>query len=641
MLSDKLREGAQGKIFKLLFWVIILSFIFAGVGGYLIPRLNTDPVEVNDYKITAAEWNEQYNRQSQQLHRMYGASAARLLDNPEFVTSMRSQVLENMVDNVAFNTAVYQSDVRIGDEQVRDVIRNTPAFMKDGKFDNELYLASVRNMGMNPEYFGEQMRMSLLSDFIAVPVLRSASAPLPYEVKALSRLLSQYRIVDLYALNLDHIKASLTASDDEVKAYYDAHQDAYMAPASVQFTYLLLDTSKLKSEVKFTDADLEDYLNMNQDDFRVGERRDVSHILIKADDPKAADKIAAIDAAIAAGNADFAALAKEYSDDPGTASNGGSLGLVARNDLAADLDTAVFSLQAGQVSPQIKDNYGVHYVKVNKIEEPYVPAFADIKDAVQQAYVSDKARELYQEKVTTLSDLSFENPDSLDVTAEALKLPVQECKNLNQGDMQAPWPLNTEPLQEAAFREENYTSGVNSPVITISDGIAMVINISDHHDAALRPFEEVKADATEHVLTAKAQEQGDRILTDFAKALQQNPDTALPADVSKTADVRVDRGMSTLDSHFGLSVFAIPQEGNDRFCIGANKGLETLAVLKSVGQADDKTLAEYDALMRSQLVQYYQNDLQAALYRGARELCDIKYNQDAIDMINKQNQGAD
>ena len=133
MLTDKLREGAQGRIFKILFWIIILSFIFTGVGGYLIPRLNTDPVEVGEYKITANEWNQQYTSQTQQMQRMYGARFADMLEDPQYVSNLRSQILEGMIDNVAFNSAVYDLNVRIGDEQVRELIRTTPAFQKDGK----------------------------------------------------------------------------------------------------------------------------------------------------------------------------------------------------------------------------------------------------------------------------------------------------------------------------------------------------------------------------------------------------------------------------------------------------------------------------------------------------------------------------
>ncbi len=638
MLSDKLREGAQGKIFKLLFWIIILSFIFAGVGGYLIPRLNTDPVTVGDYKISANEWTEQYNRQTQQLHRLYGGQASKLLENREYASALRLQVLESMIDNVSLSSAVYQSDVRIGDEQVREVIRRTPAFQRDGKFDNELYLASVRNMGMNPEYFGEQLRISLMTDFVRNPLVNSGALPLPYELDAMGKLLTQNRVIDLYSLDLAAISKDLQADDNEIKAYYDNHQAEYMAPAKVSFTYLLLDANALKKDISYTDEDLQNYLSLNRDDFSRPESRTVRHILIKADAADSAERITQVDEALAKGE-DFAKLAGKYSDDPGTKANGGLMGQIARGDLAPNLEEAVFALNAGEVSAKIQDNFGTHYLKVEGVNEATVPPFAEIKNEVAQAYVNARASELYQEKLNTLSDLSFENPDSLDVTAENLQLEVKECSSLSQGDLQAPWPLNTEALQDAAFNEENYSSGINSPVITISDTTAAVINVNDYHEAQLLPLTEVKDKAAAAVIKHKAETKAAKILADFARALQDDPDTALPADVTVVSNLKVERGSADLDPAFGQAVFAITQDGAERYVIGDNKGRESLAVLKDVGAADEQVLSEYAGLMRTQLVQYYQDKLQRALYAGARSLSEIEYNQEAIDMINQQNQG--
>ena len=640
MLSDKLREGAQGKIFKFLFWIIILSFIFAGVGGYLIPRLNTDPVTVGDYPITANEWNEQYNRQTQQMHRQFGAEASRLLENPQYVAALRTEILENMISNVALNSAVFATDVRIGDEQVREVIRTIPAFQRDGKFDNDLYLASVRNMGMNPEYFGEQLRLSLMTDFVRNPVINTAALPLPYELSAITDLFMQQRLVDIYTLNPEHLKQDIKVADSEVQAYYDAHHADFMAPAQVKFTYLLLDSNELKKQVKYTDEDLENFLSLNQDDFMQPETREVRHILVKADAADAAERIAKIDAALAQGE-DFATLATTYSDDESAKTNGGSLGQVSRGNLAPNLDSVAFSLSAGQVSEKIVDNYGTHYLKVEKINPPAVPEFSQIKNQVAQAYVNDKARELYQNDLNTMSDLSFENPDSLDVTAENLKLTVQDCTGLNQGDTKAPWPLNTPALQDAAFNEENYTSGINSPVINISESVAMVINVYDYHEAQLRSFDEVKAEATAQVVDSKAQEQSYDILADFARKLQADPHTALPEDVTVRTNVQVDRGASEFERDFGLAIFAIPQDGDARYCIARNHDAQALAVLKQVTRYEDPLATDYDALMRAQMVQYYQDKLQRALYAGARELTTIEYNQEAIDMINQQNRSEE
>lgn len=78
MLTDKLHDGAHGKVFKILFWIIILSFIFAGVGNYLIPRLDS-PAKIGDYKIGVEQWNGQYQDQTRQLQRQYGAAVSKLL----------------------------------------------------------------------------------------------------------------------------------------------------------------------------------------------------------------------------------------------------------------------------------------------------------------------------------------------------------------------------------------------------------------------------------------------------------------------------------------------------------------------------------------------------------------------------------
>lgn len=640
MLSDKLREGAQGKIFKVLFWIIILSFIFAGVGGYLIPRLNTDPVKVGDYSITSAQWNEQYNRETQQMHRMLGGEASKLLENPEYVRALRTRVLESMIDNVALTSAVYQTDVRIGDEQVREVIRNTPAFQRDGKFDNNLYLASVRNMGMDPEYFGQQLRLTLMTDFIAQPAINTAAAPLPYEITSIGRLLSEYRVVDLYSLDLSHLQADLSASAEEIQAWYDSHHAAYMAPAEVKFTYILLDTDTLKKEVSYTDDDLQNYLSINQEDFRTPEKRAVRHILIKNDAADSAERTAAVEAALAEGQ-DFATVASIYSEDLGSRDNGGLMGELSRDDLAANLSDAAFALQEGEISAKVADSFGTHFLKVDKIIPPSVPAFESIRSRVAAAYVADRARDLYQEKLNTMSDLTFENPDSLDIAAESLGLTVYTCNGLAQGDASQPWPLNTQALQDAAFTEENYTSGINSPVINLSDTAAVTLNIFDYQAAELRELSEVQEQVSAAVVHSKAVEQGRSILTEFAASLQEDPNTPLPADVSLNREVRLERGTSVVDPQFGMAIFAIAREGSRPYTIGDNKGRETLAVLKETGSADDNALAGYETLLRAQLQQYNSSRLQAALNQEARSLNDIEYNEEAIRLVNQQNRDLD
>lgn len=636
MLSDTLREGAHGRIFKILFWIIILSFVFAGVGNYLIPRLNTDPVKVGDFKISSQDWSEQYNRQTQTLQRTRGPEATAMLEDKGFVRWLHMQVLENMVDNLALNAETFDSGIRIGDDQVKDTIRRTPAFFKDGKFNNDLYLAVVRNMGASPEYFAEQMRMDLLSNSIRQPVVSLASVPMPFELDNLTRLWTQRRTVDLYTLNPTALADKIEVSDDEVKAFYDAHHDQFMDPANVRFTYVVLSVDELKKGVKADDASVEDYFNQHQDEFTVAEKRDFSQILLKnGEDLKA--RIETVQNALKGGMS-FADAAKKFSEDPNTRDQGGVMGAHSKTELAPQIASAVFALKAaGDVSPVINDETGARILCLNAIEAQHVPPFNELKDDAVQRYVDYTARKEYDEKVATLSDLSFENPDSLDATAKGLELEIKDSGTLRYGDASLAWPLSAPELQKAAFKEENRTSNQNSPAISLGNDAAAVINVSEYHDARLIDFDKSREHARQLCFDQKSADAASKVLSDYAKAVTADPAAALPENVSKREDVELARNSTEVNPVFSQQIFAMPQEPGKAFVIGQNNGSTVMAILKKVGvSAPSENQDVVDQYQRSLMVQYKSERASTMLYKGARELQDIDYNDDAIKMVIQQ-----
>ncbi len=634
MLSDKLQAGAHSKLFKGLLALIVISFVLTSVGSYLIPRLNTDPVTIGEYKISSNEWTEQYNRRAQQLHR-YGPQAAALLENPQYVVELKKQVLESMINNVAFNSAVWDMNVRIGDEQVRDVIRNTPAFQKDGHFNNDLYLATVRNMGMNPEYFGEQLRVSLMSEAVSRPLLDTASTPMPYELRTIAALLAQRRTVNLYTVDSEAIAKDITVTESEAQNYYEQNHDKFMAPANVRFNYLLLSLEELKDKVEVSEDKVSEFYDLYHEDFALPEQRRIAHIIIRANSEDAAERVQAVEKALAAGEK-FSAVAAKYSDDAATKDRGGEMGVYKRGELAANLDAAAFALAAvGDVSPKIEDNYGTHFVSLLEVVPAHTPELSEIKQEVQTAYINAQARDLFNSQITTMSDMSFENPDSLDVTAEALQLKIQDSGNLDQGDLHAKWPLNTKAVQDLAFNEEVYTSGVNSQVINIDEDNAIVINVVDHHDRSLRDFAEVKTDAFTQVRAQKINDQAYATLEQTAKALQQDPNAALPENVSVKPNVEIAIGTASVAPEFSQAIFALPRNENLAYTIDINNDVETLAVLQKVEEGDAATLQTFEKILGSQYRQYLGLNAQNAIYRQARALNEIEYNQEAINLVTR------
>ncbi len=641
MLTDKLREGAQGRIFKVLFWIIILSFIFAGVGNYLIPRLNTDPVEIGKYRISSNEWTEQYNQRTQMLMRMYGSQAQVLLENPQFVKNLRMQVLDDMINNVALNSQTFDNGIRIGDEQVKDEIRKDPRFAKDGKFNNDLFLASVRNIGSSPDYYAEQLRTSLMTSSLVTPIISASAVPLPYELDALAKLFAQSRTVNLYSLDPASLKDKVSLTDNDVQSYYDAHHDEFMKPENATFSYVVLSVDELKKSVETDDEKLSEYYRLNQDEFTVAQKREASQILIKPSNEMQQKAQEAINA-LSSGE-DFAAVAAKYSEDPDFATSHGSLGTLEKGSLSALLDKALFDLQnVGDVSAVVYDDYGAHILRLDGIIAAHVPDFAEIKDNVKERYVEAQALAMYNDKSATLTDLAFENPDSLDAAADAIGVSVKQSGVVNLGDTTLAWPLNNSDLQRAVFNEENRSSHVNSNVISLGENACAVVNVSEYHESMLQKFDEVKDKARELALNTKIQSLANTVLADFAKALSSDPKVALPENVILKENVvfnhsRLDQNS---DINFVQDVFAIVSKSGD-YVVSVNKGIPTLAVLKEISLDKDNSLDNYANFIRPQIVQYKQESTQNMLYLGARALSEITYNDEAINLVNQQDNSSE
>lgn len=640
MLTDKLRDGAHGKVFKILFWIIILSFIFAGVGNYLIPKLNTDPVKIGKYSIKSEQWNAQYQDQVRMMQNQYGPQVNKFFENPENVKAMRMQVLERMIDNVALNSVTYEQGIRIGDEQVKDAIRKEKAFQKDGKFNNDLFLAKVRNMGSSPDYFAEQLRTQLAQETLVNPILLSGSSVYPHEVENLAKLFAQTRVVDTYTVDTEKLSKTVSVTDEQVKKFYDNNKDLFKKPASVRFTYILLTVIDLKKDVEVTDEKLEDYYNLNQTDFTVPQKRECSQILIKSSTEDYAKKAKEALAQLKSGKS-FEEVGLKYSDDKDFEKDHGSLGLLEKGSLSSQLDIALFAIgKVGDVSDVVIDESGAHILKLDGITESFVPKLADIKDEVKAKFIDAKALDLYNEKTAKLTDVSYENPDSLEAASKAVGSPVLESGVVSLGDKSLKWPLSTDEVQKLAFNEENRTSNVNSAVISLGSEACIVLNVNDYKEESLLKFDEVKDKASKLALNKEVADKAEKLLANIKDSVAKGLDVELSAEVVKVTDVTVSREDREMDPYFVLEVYSIPNRVNDSVAT-TNKGQPVLAVLKSVNDAEKAELDKYTVLIRAQLVQFKQNKTNSMIYLGARDISDIEYNDEGIKLINQQNSNAD
>ncbi len=551
MMLDKLREGAQGKVAKVILGLIILSFALAGVGSYLNGPARTAPATVNGNDISAPALENAYRNERARMESQMGEAFNQLAANPDYMKQFRRGVLDRLIDQALIDDKARSLGLRVSDEQIKQAIVAMPEFAENGKFSNDRYLQLIRRAGMTPEMFRDSLRQDMVRQQLMGAVLGSEFA-LKGEAEQLDRLYNQTRDLRLIRLAASAYVDGIEVSDAEVEQFYKANSARFMNDETVKVDYLLLDAANLGKNIKVTEQDAQDYYDQHQDLFQRPERRQVAHILIPfGKDEKAAEQKAEAVLAKAKAGDDFAALAKADSSDTFSAKKGGELDWFEKGVMDPSFEKAAFALaKAGDLSAVVKSPFGFHIIKLLGVEPAKTKPFVDVMSDTIARLQSEKAKEQFFAEQQKMADSSFENPDSLDLTAEAMGLQVQSTGYFSQAD--APAPLNDPKVLSVAFSEQLRDDNTNSDVIELADGKALVLHIMGHQPKAAKPLAEVK----EQVITAIKHDKASEVARGKAQGLLDK----LKAGENVQADLTA-LGLK-VDTHTGVSRFAQEMDQN-------------------------------------------------------------------------------
>ncbi|MDX7672716.1 peptidylprolyl isomerase [Aeromonas caviae] len=551
MMLDKLREGAQGKVAKVILGLIILSFALAGVGSYLNGPARTAPATVNGNDISAPALENAYRNERARMESQMGEAFNQLAANPDYMKQFRRGVLDRLIDQALIDDKARSLGLRVSDEQIKQAIVAMPEFAENGKFSNDRYLQLIRRAGMTPEMFRDSLRQDMVRQQLMGAVLGSEFA-LKGEAEQLDRLYNQTRDLCLIRLAASAYVDGIEVSDAEVEQFYKANSARFMNDETVKVDYLLLDAANLGKNIKVTEQDAQDYYDQHQDLFQRPERRQVAHILIPfGKDEKAAEQKAEAVLAKAKAGDDFAALAKADSSDTFSAKKGGELDWFEKGVMDPAFEKAAFALaKAGDLSAVVKSPFGFHIIKLLGVEPAKTKPFVDVMSDTIARLQSEKAKEQFFAEQQKMADSSFENPDSLDLTAEAMGLQVQSTGYFSQAD--APAPLNDPKVLSVAFSEQLRDDNTNSDVIELADGKALVLHIMGHQPKAAKPLAEVK----EQVITAIKHDKASEVARGKAQGLLDK----LKAGQNVQADLTA-LGLK-VDTHTGVSRFAQEMDQN-------------------------------------------------------------------------------
>ncbi|WP_105902416.1 peptidylprolyl isomerase [Vibrio gangliei] len=613
-MMDRLREGVNGIAVKIILVLIILSFVFAGVSSYLVGGSGNVAAKVGNTTIDRGAFEQAYQNERNRMQSQMGDYFSTLMGDPQYVQTFRKSVLDRMINDVLLEQYAQTLGLRVSDDQVSQLILTMPQFQTNGKFDQDIYAATLRRAGFSPDSFAEYLRKDLLRNQV-VSAIQGSEFTLKNEVEQQTQLLTQTRDIQTITLNIAEFAQKAQVTDEELQAYYKSHSENYERPEQMKVAYVELSAEQLKQAITVSDEEAEKYYQEHLDKYSTHEQRKVRHILIKDDEAKAEEILAKLK-----DGADFAAVAKESSQDVGSAKQGGDLGWIEKGVMDPAFEEAAFDLASkGDVSDVVKSDFGYHIIQLEDVKapqsKPYEQVAADIKSEIRD----QKAVDEFYKLQSKLESVAFESPDSLDEAAKVIGQKIQTTDFISQAD--APEILKTSAVAQALESADVKQEGMNSEVLEVAPEHVVVVRVNDVRDETTLPFDEVKEQVKTQLLATKGEQAALDLAASTVESLQKGDDKVLADNGLAFGDEQnIDRR-----SPLANDVFAMPHPNEDKATYSQTKDEQGNIVIVKLNKVTSGSDDQFEQQIASQLLRMNnQQDLEVLL-SSLRESTSIEY----------------
>lgn len=500
--------------------LIVPPFAFFGINYYFQDQGAGGAVaKVAGTSISPLEFDQALRERQEQLRKMMqGKADQAMLDSNE----VRNAVLNSLVDKRALLAHALQAGVTVPDDQLRKILADMPSFKDEatGKFSDTKYRQLLDANGMTPAGFEDRMRQDLRLSQVRDTV--TGSVVLPADViDRLGRIREQQREISQWLIGPDDVKAKVALTDDAVKAFYDQHKADFKVPERARVEYLTLTLDGVAKKLTIPAAEIAQEFEKRKQQLASPEERKASHILIAvAKDAKPEVKAAArkraeeIVAEVRAAPKSFADLARKYSQDPGSAKNGGDLGYFAPGTMVKAFDSAVQALGVGEVAGPVETPYGFHVIRLEAIKAGAVASLDKVGPEIEQELRKIKAGRAFAEAAEQLQDLVNKQADSLKLAADTLGLPIQTSDWVTRNGGGDPLLVKPELLSKI-FSDDGVRGKLNTNPVEVAQNTVITARVIDHRAADVLPFDDVKRDVRDQVLIERAS----KIVEDDGKAM--------------------------------------------------------------------------------------------------------------------------
>jgi peptidyl-prolyl cis-trans isomerase D len=546
----------QFKHLKWILWFVVFLFVFFifvdwGTGRARSRGLAGLAARVGGVSISEAQFLKEMRNTEQRYRSMYGEQYDKIRDQID----LASMTIQNMVDRYLLLDEARKMGLGVTDQEVLDKITSFPAFKRsDGSFVGEdLYGRILRANQTSPEEFEEGLRQELILE--KLQQVLSAGIMIPdSDVEQEYRRRNESASFELLFVPATREPAGVSVTDADAKAYYDAHQARFSHPAQWQLRYLLVDDAKLRRTLTVPETQISEYYASHQQEFQQPEEVNARHILIRPttqDDAgwkDALNRAREVYAKATARGADFAALAKQYSEDPGSKDSGGELGWFARGRMVKEFEDAAFKLSPGEISEPVKSDFGYHILKVEGRRPGGLRSLAEVHETIREKLLEGLADAEGNRRATALREKIDAAKLTTDEQWHALAddaVTSNVTPFFSQEEVIPGIGRDPELLAEIAAAKEGFVGGPRR-----STRGWIVYRVAKFRAAGITPFAEAKDEAREAVKREKGLEALQKELEAKRSALAAGPLGAEAAALGGTVQ-------AVADHHWGASIQAV------------------------------------------------------------------------------------
>ncbi|MDM0013804.1 SurA N-terminal domain-containing protein [Variovorax sp. J22P168] len=491
-----------------LFLLIIPSFVLFGVDRYQGMGQGEMVARVAGADITRPEWDAQHRNEVDRIRQQAPNIDAALLDSD----AARYATLERMVRERVLAAAAAKSNMTVSEERLARMFAADPGLASfrtaDGKFDRETFM---RATGRTPEQYEASVRADLATQQVSLGVSGTAFAT-PAQAAATLDAFYDRREVQVALFKPADFAAKVNVSDADLQAFYKDHSAQFQQAEQANVQYLVLDLESAKKNIAVSEADLRSYYDQNAGRFGSKEERRASHILIAApasapaaEREQARKKADQLLAELRKAPNTFADLARKNSQDPGSAAQGGDLDIVTRGAMVKPFEDVVFTLKKGEISNVVETEFGYHIILVTDIKPAIVPPFDKVRATIENDVRSQQATQEFAKAAEAFTDLVYQQPDSLQPTADKLGLKIQTADHVGRTPAAgATGALASRNFLNALFAPDTLERKHNTEAIEIGANQLASGRVVQFSPARTLPFDEVKDKVRTQLIAERA-----------------------------------------------------------------------------------------------------------------------------------------